>query len=340
VSADTAKTGKPTLRTIADLSGLAVPTVSRALNDAPDIGKATKALVRSIAEEIGYVPNRAGVRLRTGKTNVISLVLSTENDMMNHTARLISSLAGELRNTPYHLIVTPYFPDEDPMKPIRYIVESRSADAVVFNQVQPDDPRVTYLLERKFPFATHGRSNRREDHAYFDYDNEAFGRLGIRRLHRNGRSRIIMVAPPAEHAYARHMKFGGSDESARLGLGFRVVQRVTSDSGGEAIRAKVSEVLAEDPQIDGIICGSTTGAMACVGALEAQGRILGEDIDVFAKEAIPFLRFFRTRMLAVHEDVSHAGAFLAQAAMKAINDPTAPPMQGLEVPDETFFAED
>ena len=72
---------KPTLKTISRISGLAVPTVSRALNDAPDIGADTKKLVRKIADEIGYVPNRAGVRLRTGRTNVISLVMSTEHDM-------------------------------------------------------------------------------------------------------------------------------------------------------------------------------------------------------------------------------------------------------------------
>ena len=67
---------KPTLKTIAELSGLAVPTVSRALNDAPDIGAKTKEKVRRIADEIGYIPNRAGVRLRTGRTNVVSLMLA------------------------------------------------------------------------------------------------------------------------------------------------------------------------------------------------------------------------------------------------------------------------
>ena len=52
----------PTLKTIAALSGLAVPTVSRALSDAPDIGTKTKERIRQIARDIGYVPNRAGVR--------------------------------------------------------------------------------------------------------------------------------------------------------------------------------------------------------------------------------------------------------------------------------------
>ena len=57
----------PTLKDIAQLSGLAVPTVSRALSGASDIGMKTRERVRKIADEIGYVPNRAGLRLRTGK---------------------------------------------------------------------------------------------------------------------------------------------------------------------------------------------------------------------------------------------------------------------------------
>jgi LacI family transcriptional regulator len=91
--------------------------------------------------------------------NVISLVMSTEHDVINHTAKLISSVVGGLRNMPFHLIITPYFADDDPMKPIRYIVESGSADVVIFNQAQGQYPRVKYLLDRKFPFATHGRSD-------------------------------------------------------------------------------------------------------------------------------------------------------------------------------------
>ena len=43
---------RPTLKTIARLSGLAVPTVSRALSDAPDIGSDTKKRVRALAGAI------------------------------------------------------------------------------------------------------------------------------------------------------------------------------------------------------------------------------------------------------------------------------------------------
>ncbi len=323
---------KPTLKTIARLSGLAVPTVSRALNDAPDIGAETKRTIRRIAAEIGYVPNRAGVRLRTGRTNVISLVLSTEHDMMNHTARLISAIAGGLQGTPYHMIVTPFFPTDDPMKPIRYIVESRSADAIIFNQVQPEDPRVAYLMERGFPFATHGRSNRADKHPYADYDNGAFARIAVEELARRGRRNIRMVAPPALHTYGRDMALGAQAAAAAAGVALSIVDGVTSDSTNAEIRARIGALVIADPSIDGIICGSTNATMATVAGMEAEGFDVGTDIDIFAKEAIPFLRFFRDRIIVLEEDVKDAGEFLARAAIQAVRQPDLPPLQMLEIP--------
>ena len=325
-------TGKPTLKTISQLSGLAVPTVSRALNDAPDIGSNTKALVRRIAAEIGYVPNRAGVRLRTGRTNVISLVLSTEHDMMNHTARLISSIAGGLQGTPYHMIVTPFFADDDPMKPIHYIVETGSADAIIFNQIKPEDPRVAYLMERGFPFATHGRTIWSDKHPYYDFDNEAFGRLAIQALVKRGRKRLLLIAPPAEHNYGREMLEGTRDEATSAGVALLSADKITSDSTADEVRAYIGDLLRDDPTYDGIIAASANATMAVVSAMEAEGFEVGTDIDVVAKEAIPFLKYFREQIIVVDEDVKEAGEFLARAAMQAIRQPELPPLQGLELP--------
>jgi LacI family transcriptional regulator len=323
---------RPTLKTISQMTGLAIATVSRALHDAPDIGEATKRRVHETAELIGYRPNRAGVRLRTGKTNVISLVLSTGHDQMNHTARLISSVAGALRSTPYHLIVTPYFPGEDPMGPVRYIVETRSADAVILNQIEPRDPRVAYLIEKGFPFATHGRTEWGADHAWFDFDNTRFGEIGIEQMAARGRRRVLMVAPPPGQNYAQNMIDGAARAAAERQVGFSVLEGASSDAGLAAIEAGLAGALRADPRIDGIISASTTACLGIVSAAEDLGREIGGDLDLFSKEALPFLRRFRRNILSVHEDVSTAGAFLAKAAMQRIADPSRAPMQGLETP--------
>ncbi|MDP5359212.1 MAG: transcriptional regulator, partial [Paracoccaceae bacterium] len=79
---------------------------------------------------------------------------------------------------------------------------------------------------------------------------------------------------------------------------------------------------------------STSSAMAAVAGLEQHGAQVGQQIDVFAKEAMPFLKFFRADILTLAEQVNTAGDFLARAAIQAIRKPEEAPMQGLEVPSD------
>ena len=178
--------GRPTLKTIAFMTGLAVTTVSRALKDAPDIGEETRRRVQLVARQVGYRPNRAGVRLRTGKTNVISLILDTEEQVMGFVSDMIYGISGHLAQTPYHLIVTPYSRNNDPLEPVRYVVDTGSADGIIISRTQPNDPRVRYMIEHGMPFATHGRTAMGIEHAYHDFDNAAFALAAVRRLRRSG----------------------------------------------------------------------------------------------------------------------------------------------------------
>lgn len=323
---------RPTLKTISEMSGFAVPTVSRALKDAPDIGEQTKATVRRIAEEIGYVPNRAGVRLRTGRTMVISLVLSTDHDVLDdHTNRMIATVARTLRGTGYHMIVTPYLSGEDRLDPIRYIVETRSADAIITSQTEPEDRRVAYMMERKFPFATYGRTRWCERHAWFDFDNGTFGEIAARRLLERGRRHLLLVAPPLEQSYAQHIVGGIRKAIAGGGAQLEILAGATSHDTNAVVRKALSERLVQDPVPDAIIGPSTTSAISAVAVMEFRGLTVGRDIDIFAKESAPFLRLFRREVMTVHEDVIEAGEFLARAAIRAIERPDLPPMQSLVV---------
>jgi LacI family transcriptional regulator len=96
---------------------------------------------------------------------------------------------------------------------------------------------------------------------------------------------------------------------------------LSSDSPVDAIEAQLAAMLRDGDKTDGIIGGSTNSALAAVAAVESCGRVLGDDADVFTKEAITFLRRVRPRILAIHEDVAAAGDFLARAAMSLVRTP-------------------
>ena len=324
---------RPTLKTIAYMTGLGVTTVSRALNDAPDIGQATKERVRLVAKQIGYRPNRAGVRLRTGRTNVISLILSIENEVLGMTSHLVYGISEYLAGSPYHLIVTPYDVRQDPLDPVRYIVETGSADGIIFSRTEPQDARVRYLHQRGFPFATHGRTEMGIVHPYFDFDNERYGELAVERLVARGRRRLALLQPPPHLTYSHHMT-GGFQRGVEAQDVLEVpVHGVTTDSGYEAIRAEVQRLMGGRMRPDGFVCGSSHAAISTITAAEDAGYVVGKDFDVVVKESFNMMSKFRREIEVVNEDFRRAGAGLAEAVVRTIAGAGPATLQTLDVPE-------
>jgi len=327
---------KPTLKTISELSGLAITTVSRALSNAPDISISTKEKVKKIADEIGYIPDRAGVRLRTGRTNVISLIMSTDSEIMDMTGRLISSIALGLRGTPYHLNMTHHFPGDDPMKPIKYIVETGSADALIFNQVQPNDPRVHYLIEKRFPFTMHGRSCSNEKQSFVDYDNGEFAKIAIEKLVKKNRKHILMITPPQNQSYGLEMVQSAKNTAEKHNISLIIAPIITSDSSITLISDTVSKQIINNKKIDGILVGTPKGAMAAVAGFEKLNLTIGQDIDIVAKDAVNFLKLFRNQIIVINENVEIAGKKLAEAAIHAAQNPDSEPIQYIDRPESNY----
>ena len=324
--------GRPTLKTIAYMTGLGVTTVSRALNDAPDIGQATKERVRLVARQIGYRPNRAGVRLRTGRTNVISLILSVETDAFGLASSLVNGVSEQLAGTRYHLIVTPYLARADPLDPVRYIVETGSADGVIFSRIEPQDARVRYLHERGFPFATHGRTELAVEHPYYDFDNAAYGEIAVERLAARGRRRLALLPPPAHLTYAHHMAAGFVRGVEKHDLTEIAMHGVDTDSPPEALRVEIARLMSARRPPDGLVCGSAASAIAAIAAAEGVGLVIGRDFDVAVKESFNLMREFRREIEVVREDFRAAGMGLARAVMRTIEGAPPSELQTVERP--------
>lgn len=323
---------RPTLKTIARLAGLGVTTVSRALHDAPDIGEETKLRVRRLADSLGYQPNRAGVRLRTGRSHVIALVLATESEELGINSQLIYGLSEVLSATTYQLVVMLHDPAGDPLAPIRNIVEAGTADGILFARIEPEDARVRFLSERGVPFATHGRTAMGIEHPYFDFDNEAYAESAVCRLESLGRRCLALIAPPPHLTYARHMAAGFDRGVRRLGLDRVPVDAIDTDSPHELIQAEVSRLMERDDRPDGFVCGSAVAALSVTAGAEALGLVLGRDFDVVVKESSNLFRKFRPAIETAHEDFRAAGRWLAEAIVGRIEGTADAGIHFLDVP--------
>src|SRR6185369_7578200 len=160
---------RATLRTISEITGLSPSTVSLALRGGERLKPETQKRVTEAAEKLGYVPDRAGVRLRTGKTNVIALVLERTDETIDFARYLIQGIGHAIQGTRYHMNVAPEFGTGATIEPIRYILENRTADGVIITHTTARDPRVQLLMDHNFPFVTHGRTEFYSPHPYHDY---------------------------------------------------------------------------------------------------------------------------------------------------------------------------
>lgn len=97
---------KRTEKTIVDIAAelkLSVSTVSRALNDNPNISDRTKEKVRKMAAKLGYRPNTMAAGLRNSKSKTIGLIVPRIS--MFFPATISTVVQNKLQEHGYHLII-------------------------------------------------------------------------------------------------------------------------------------------------------------------------------------------------------------------------------------------
>ena len=95
--------GRITIKDIAKLLEVNPSTVSRALKDHPDIGKATKEKIQQVAKELGYQPNYQAIRFRQNKSGLIGLIIPEMG--MFFFPSIIQAIEEITKKNGYNLII-------------------------------------------------------------------------------------------------------------------------------------------------------------------------------------------------------------------------------------------
>lgn len=324
---------KPTLRSLAEVTGFSVATVSRALADDPQIAAKTRATVAKAAAAAGYVPDRAARRLRTGRTQVVTLLLNTEHEFLGFTHEFLSGITEALRGTGYSVNVVPDHVGEDRLEPVRNILRNQLADGILFTRTEAFDPRVRLLLEAGFPFVSHGRTEFSTPHPYVDFDNEAFARAAVERLVAKGRSRLSLILPEDRFTFTQHLRYGFVSAAREAGIDYEIVSGVTLDSPAASIAKALRASRASDNPPDGYVCVGEVTALVTLSALSDSGGVLGRDADVFAKRASPIFDNIRPRIDTVFEDLRQTGHMMATMLMRRMKGEPPEGLTHLLLPD-------
>lgn len=328
-----------TLRTIAQATGLSLSTVSLSLRGGTTLKQETRDKVAEAAQRLGYVPDRAGVRLRTGKTNVIALVLDGAEDSIDFARQMIQGIGQAIKGTRYHLTVVPEFVRGASTETIGYILDNRTADGVIITHTTPRDSRVQMLADTDFPFVTHGRTDFATPHAFHDFHAEMFARQAVERLAQKGCRNVMLVAGDDSTTNHHNIVTAFHQAATRLGLTSRIVGGRQGMPPEEMRRMALALAQTED-RPDGIVCDSEMRTIALVGGLQEGGLKPGVDVHVIYKQTSGILPTLFPTMDSIREDVFAAGAELTRLLLQRIEGADPRDLQTLAEPEPQWRAPD
>ena len=323
---------RPTLKTIAELTGLSLSTVSLSLRDGSKLRQSTREKVAKAAKQIGYVPNRAGVRLRTGRTNVLALILSADENSTDFTRLLIQGIGAQLRHTAFHLNVIPEIDPDDRVAAVRYVLENRVADGVILTHTSARDPRVQLLMDANFPFVSHGRTEFYTPHPYHDFHAERFVELAIQRLVQKGRRRVVLAAVDNGTTYYAIAVNYFRRLIAETGLFGEIAEDIATLKSSKEARAFGQLLATRSERYDAILCNNELTAISIVGGMSDKGLELGTDYDLICRQTTEILPLLYPGLDTVTEDLSVAGQELARLLMASIEGEDADSLQSMHEP--------
>ena len=313
----------PTIKTLAEITGYSIATVSKALRGSEVVTEETREIIFQAARRIGYTANQRGQALRTGKTYQIAVLMPStaasgyEWDGVEYT-QILSGVAQALDGTGYRISAHLITDAEDGAAMARQIAGLGLADGLIFSGILADDPRISLLAASDFPFVTLGRCRTDHVYAHVDVDNEWAAHAATARLIAGGHRRIALVNPSRSLSYALDRIDGFSRAFREVGQAAPLELVVDGDLSTRFGRESACRLLDAEEPPTAFICVNESTALGVMSGLAGRGLQVGRDVDVIAYDDINVSAYFNPPVTTLYQPIEAVARTLGQFLLRRI----------------------
>lgn len=308
------------LKDIAQVTGVSVMTVSKALRDEPDVSAETKARIKSFAQQVGYVPDSSAQGLRTKTTKLFGLLIpATTNPVY---ARIVFALEERAFELGYDVLIAQTLnkPDREDgclrrllsrrvdglfITPVyRFEAEARIYREIVARKIH------TVLLGPPAPFCKNFISIEVEEVAASFSVTKHLIELGHKKI-------AYFTGPPA--APWAHERFEGYRRAHRE-AGLEVDDRLVFAAGGtleDGAKAAL-QMLDEGCHPTAVQTVSDAVAIGCAETLLQQGLKIPGDISIAGYGNILAAEYYRVPLTTVSQPKYRLGVAAIETMMNLI----------------------
>jgi DNA-binding LacI/PurR family transcriptional regulator len=272
-----------TIADVAEAAGVSVSTVSRIINDKPDVSEKTRIRVEQVIEELGYRPHAVARRLAAGKTHSITLLYPFEQPGSLVELDFIvgaATAAGE-EGYLFNLITNPVTESD-----LLGLFRSAEVDGVILLQIHLRDWRVDLLREHGYPFVMIGRCADNTGLSFLDLNFETTMPMLLDHLVELGHRLIGFLNYPPSGAsnipdgdYGPAVRAQAAYEKAVQKHGLDLIYRQV-DFTTEDVTQATLELVDEEPKLTAIFISDGARASGVIKALHQRGRDVPTDVSV------------------------------------------------------------
>ena len=306
---------------IAQMAGVSRATVSRYFNDGY-VSQEKRAAIKRVIDKTGYVPSREAKVLRTGKTDIVGVIIPKINSAS--VSRMVSGITPVLNDAGYQVLLANT--DNDAAREVEFMrlfSERRQVDGVILVATIFTPAHLAALKELNTPLVVLDQSLSGYSCVYQD-DYEAVRELTGQVLATAKAPAYIGVLE--EDVSAGEMRHRGFLDACRE-CGVEVPEdaqelaEFTVDSGYSCTEA----IMQARPHTDAIVCATDSIAFGALTYLHEYGLRVPEDVQVTGVGDSELAQVVTPRLTTVHHHYKTSGQEAAKMLLGTISgdDPVA-----------------
>jgi DNA-binding LacI/PurR family transcriptional regulator len=305
------------LKDIAQRIGVSVMTVSKALRDEPDVSVATKARIKALAAQMGYVPDSSAQGLRTKTTKFFGLIIpSVTNPIF---ARIIMAIEERAHELGYDILFAHSLnkPEREELCLRRFL--ARRVEGLFISPVyrfEADARIYQEILTSKIPTVLLGPPAAFcKSFVSVEIEEQLASYAATQHLISLGHKRIAYLTGPPVAPWS-HERFEGYRRALRE-AGLDVDDKLVFQSGStiEDGTNAALQILNEGCQATAVQAVSDLVAIGCANAMLSQGLKIPGDISIVGFGNILAAEYFQVPLTTIRQPKHRLGIAAVETMM-------------------------
>lgn len=313
------------IKDIAQYCGVAISTVSRVLNDHPDVSQETRDKVLHAVSTLHYIPNTSARNLvRTSSDTIALLVKGVNNPFF---AKLIKVIEREITRRGYSLELHHMDTSEDELRIGAQLTNERKLIGILFLGGRFNySPEELSLIKVPSVFCTYTNTFGNLDASAYSsvaIDDKSAARYAVDTLVSLGHRKIAILTDNDDDKSISELRFQGyKDALASHNIAFdpNLVACTGTFSDMRAIYQATSALVERDSSFTAIFAIADLMAISAIKALHDHGKRVPEDCSVVAIDGLDLSEYTLPTLTTLVQPVEEIGLACAQTIIELIEN--------------------